>query len=295
MAEKKSGVKQKEKVVMAAAGKVQVAASKQERDELIRKQIVEADGALSENYLALSEGLYEAYHREYYKEKWGYATWEDYCNKELTTHYRKAMNLVEIWDKVKSLNLPHDKVVQLGWTKMKDIASVITEKNAKQWLAKAEKMTSRELTEAVRTVRKKDTSGTEVPTITTMTFRMSEAEASVITDAIEVAKRLCGSDNAVVALEMVCQDWMEAKGQQPERAKLEDTVKYLEAVYGVAITWKQVPKNKKPTLATADMGATREASKKNSKKSNGKGVESTVDEDADAPSGGVDINKLLEI
>jgi len=110
-------------------------------------------------------------------------------------------------------------------------------------MKKAEEMTSRELAEAVKLVRKKDTKGSkDLPTITTMTLRMSESEANIITDAIEEAKKLTESDNAVVALEMICQDWAESQGSTPVRKSIDDHVKYLETVYGVTITVKGKPK-----------------------------------------------------
>jgi hypothetical protein len=67
---------------------------------------------------------------------------------------------------------------------------------------------------------------------------MSEAEASVITESIEEAKKLIEADNSVLALEMICQDWMEAKGKAPERTNLEDHIAYLQEAYGCVITWR---------------------------------------------------------
>ena len=130
-------------------------------------------------------------------------------------------------------------------TKMKEISAVITEKNAKEWMKKAEKMSSRELAEAAKIVRKKDTKDSDVPSITTLTLRMTEAEANVILEAIEEAKSLCDSTNAVIALEMICQDWLTAKGVTPERTSLKDYIAYIEKLYGVKVSVKQETSKKK--------------------------------------------------
>jgi len=242
MAKAKTKTQTKAKTAAAAGS---VPESKLRREQVVRKAILEAKENIEHSYLDLASNLYEAYHREYYTEKWGYQSWEEYCTKELDQPYRKAMYLIEIWDKVKALKLPEKKVAALGWSKMKDLVAVLNAENAKDWMEKAKKMTSRELTEAVKIVRKSDKTGVDLPTITTMTFRMSESEASVITDAIEVAKRLCETENAVVALEMICQDWLEEKGQQPERAGLDDHIEFLQKVYGVSISYTADKKSKK--------------------------------------------------
>lgn len=260
----------------ARAGAVQKNASKQARQEIVRKELLDAQQLIEENYISLAQLLSEAYHKEFHLE-WGFNDFREYCDAELGVDYRKAMYLVDIWDKIKGLGLPKGRVAKLGWTKMKDIAAVINEKNAKEWLDKAEKMTSRELTEAVKIIRKKDTSGTSVPTVTTMTLRMSESEANVITEAIEEAKKLIENDNSVVALEMICQDWLEAKGTQPEVTTITDHVDYLEKVYGVTITFKNKKASKKKSEAAKASETVKEAGEKAEAREDGKG-EQDIDE-----------------
>ncbi len=240
MAKSKTTTKSTSKTTNKSEGK---AAVKIPRQEEVRGALKEAHAAIEQNYMSLCELLYEAYHRDYFTE-WGFDEFADYCETELDIKYRKAMYLVDIWDKVKTLKLSKAKVAKLGWTKMKDIASVINEDNAKEWLEKAEKMTSREVTEAVKVTRRPDSSnGEAVPTITTMTFKMSEGEANIITDAIEEAKKLTDSNNSVVALEMICQDWLMDKGATPERTGLDDYIKYLGDLYGVTLTYKAKTKS----------------------------------------------------
>ena len=226
------------------SGTVEKSKVKMTRQEIVREKILEAQGQIEGGYLEMAQLLTEAYHGDFH-ETWGFETFEAYCDKELDIKYRKARYFIDIWDKVKSLDLPKDQVAALGWTKMKEISAVITEKNAKEWMRKAEKMSSRELAEAAKIVRKKDTKDSDVPSITTLTLRMTEAEANVILEAIEEAKSLCDSTNAVIALEMICQDWLTAKGVTPERTSLKDYIAYIEKLYGVKVSVKQETSKKK--------------------------------------------------
>jgi hypothetical protein len=283
----------------AKTGTTRKAASKTARHEVVRKEIVEAEKLIETNYIALAKLLYEAYHKEFYLE-WGYEDFREFCDAELSTAYRKSMYLVDIWGKIKELSLPAAKVAKLGWTKMKDIAAVINEKNAKEWLAKAEKMTTRELTDAVKVVRKADPDSKDsVPMVTTMTFKMGEAEANVITQAVEEAKKLVDSSNPTLALEMICQDWMAEKGSLPERTSLEDHIAYLEKVYSVKLTYKAAKPTKKQTAAKKKAAAKKveaEAEKKAAdRKANGDAdIDDIIDGDTDDGSE-ADIDDLLGI
>lgn len=273
----------------AKTGSAQVSKVKQSRQEVVRAEIKDKYAAIESGYVDLSKLLHEAYYKEYHIE-WGYEDFRGYCGAELDVNYRKAMYLIEIWDKVKKFNLPVKDVEKLGWTKMKDIASVIDEKNAKEWMKKAKEMTSRDLTEAVKISRKKDTGDTTVPSITTLTLRMSEAEANIILDAIDEAKKLCESDNAVVALGMICQDWSEQRSVEPNRSTLDDHISYLEGVFGVKMSYKAKGGKKAEDAAVEE--TLKEAEKKAAGRKNGEATEidDLLDED-DAD--GDDVNAAL--
>ena len=244
----------------AAPGKVKV-----QRHETVRKEIIAVKDQIEHGFVDYARLLAEAYHKEFFR-KWGFETFDEYCIEELDTHYRKAMYMIDIIDKVDALKLSKKEVAALGWTKMKDLALVIDEKNVAQWMKKAKKMTSRELTQAVQTARRKDTKGKDIPVITTMTLRMGQSEADIITEALGQAKKLCESENDVVALEMICQDWMMEKGASPERSSLDSHVSYLEGVYGVKISYKEAAKKKaEPKKKAAKKAAKKKAAKKKAK------------------------------
>ena len=280
----------------AASKSASGSGSVSKRSAVVRKEIQDALGAIDNNSTELARLLYEAYHKEMYVE-WGHEDFRNYCADELDVNYRKAMYFVDIWDKVKSLSLPLAKVRKLGWTKMKDIATVITDKNKDKLLADAMKKTSREVTEAVKLMRRKDTKGADLPTITTMSLRMSESEANIITDAIEEAKKLTESDNAVVALEMICQDWMTDQGQTPQKSSIEDHIEHLQRVYGVTLTVKKATKAQQAAAAKKAKAAA--AKKKTTAKRKSKKAEAEAEveaaEAANGDEGEQDIDDLLGI
>lgn len=270
---------------------------KENRSVLVREEILVAKNNIEGGYVDLSRLLSEGYHKEYHLE-WGFSTFEEYCKAELDVAYRKAMYLVEIWDKVKSLNIPKERISKLGWTKMKDLAAVITEENYKEWLAKADKMTTRELTDAVKVVRKGET-GAERPATTTLKVVMSEAEASVVLEAIEESKKLCETESTSVALELICQDWMADKGALPQKTPLETMVAYVEKTYGVSL--EVVPAKKKEVASGKKAAETEklldkaDKKTKDRKKKGGGDLDELGDSGSKAPAGGTDINSLLGI
>lgn len=287
---------QKQKAEAEAALAAGASTKTAPREETVRKEILEAQHHIESSYLDMAKLLSEAYHREYYA-TWGFKDFREYADAELGMNYRKAMYLSDIWDKVKSLGLSPAKVEKLGWTKMKDLAAVITAENAKEWMAKAEKMTSRELGEAVKTSRTPDkTAVGAVPHITTMKFVMGEAEANIITEALEEGKKLTSSENAVVALEMICQEWLESKGVAPQRSSLDDHIQYLQRVYGVDITWasKTVEKEaEKDAEHVADLEGKAEGKAAKRKRKGKVQAEPEGEDPAPAGANDQDINSIL--
>jgi hypothetical protein len=285
--------KVKQKSAVKQETSVGTAVKKMPRSEEVRQGILDAHQIVEQSYVDLAKLLAEAYHKEFYLE-WGFADFKEYCDAELDVQYRKAMYLVEVADCIKKYKIPIKDVEKLGWTKMKDLATVITEENLKEWIAKAKELSSRELTEQVKISRQEDGEGRgAVPQVTTMKFTMGEAEANVITEALEEAKKLLeGGDSAqqsVLALEMICQDWLEAKGAVPERTRLSDHLKYLERIYGVTLTIKGKPKLvKKPVEVEEEED---EPPKKTKAKAKKKVVEEELEEEPEEEEDDLDLEE----
>lgn len=207
------------------------------RDVEVRARILDIQGQKEKGYVNLAILLFEAYIQKYY-EGWGYNDFKSYAEGELATKYRKAMNFVEIGERAKSLNLSEERLEQIGWSKLRLLASVLTEKNAEDWLKQAEGSSYRELEETVRTNRVGNGELPDRPKTIKLSFKMSEAESGVILSAIEEAKGLIQSDNLTLAIEMICSDWLETKGSTPQKANLDNHIQYLERVYACKLEVK---------------------------------------------------------
>ena len=258
-----AGQKQVQKSEEKVASKVS-----EPRQKAVRAQLILVSKDIETGYLTMAQLLNEAFHKEYHKE-WGYDSFSDYAEKELEVEYRKARYLLDIWETIKGLDLPKEKLVEiakLGWTKVKDLAAVITKKNAEKLLKQAKSMSSRELTESVKVMRKTGGSNLpKTPSTLKITFTLGESEHNIVMQALEEAKKLSNSDNAAVGLEMICQDWMTDKGAKPEITHLEDHIKYLEKIYPVEISFKEVkrkkaiPKVEEPALKKGAKGKGKKA------------------------------------
>lgn len=210
--------------------KTREAVETMERAAVLRARVLEAVRAVDRSYLDLASGLAEIYHDKHF-ETWGFTNFEAYCTSELDFTYRKAKFLIEIWDKVQGHNIPRDRVERIGWTKMKEIVRRVTAENCEELLRQGEELSVSQLSEQLKVAAGGgDSSGTTV-----VKLKMNSAEAAIIMECIDAAKKLVNSDNAVSALEMVCQDWMEAHGHSPEKVSLEQHLAYLSKVYGVNV------------------------------------------------------------
>jgi hypothetical protein len=200
----------------------------------VRKQIKDVMAAVDEDHMSLAALLAEAYNKKYWEE-WGFEDFKLYCADELDVQWRKAYYFVDIWNKVEEFNLDVKEVQKVGWTKMKEIATVITKRNYKGLMKKAQSMNAKDFIDEVRVLRTKQKGKDPRPVTTTINLKANEDEAKTILEAISEAKKLTESANDTVALEMICSDWLEDKGAVPEATPLESKIDFLEKAYGVKL------------------------------------------------------------
>ena len=89
---------------------------------------------------------------------WGYESFADYAEQELTMHRRKAQRLRQIWFRleVELAELPEAlraDITALGWSKVRELCRVLTLKNAAEWVTKAKACSYPELERAVTSYR----------------------------------------------------------------------------------------------------------------------------------------------
>lgn len=210
--------------------KVKTTTAVENRACTVRMQLQAVDTNIEKGYVNLALLAYEAEKNKFYNE-WGFKDFEEYAEKELKMRYRKLKHFIKIGKKVTDLNLPKDRLEKLGWSKVSALLGILDPTNIDEWLGKAEKMSVREVIESVKVVKINDPNVT-TPKIVKINFKLHEDTASVVLDALEVAKTLTGQDCMALAIEMICSDWMQAQAAVPTKGSLDHKIKYLEQIYG---------------------------------------------------------------
>ena len=156
----------------------------------------------------------------------GFQKFTDFVEDRFGVKRSKAMHLIKIYNDLIASGVTWDVVSSIGWSKLKEISGVITKKNAKGWVKKANEMSVIQLAEYVRQQKAKDVSGGtddadagEAPQVSSMTFKMHNDQKEVVQQAVEKAKEETGTDHANVALEAICLDYLSG----PSKPKMEES------------------------------------------------------------------------
>lgn len=162
-----------------------------------------------------------------------YASFREYVEKELGLHYRKATYWVAIYNSLSESGVPWAKVKHLGWTKLKEIAEVLTLENVDEWVKVAEGQTTLQLVETVKSFKSKDApkalEDQTAKTVTTMTFKVHEDQKETVKAALDKAKNASGTQVDTAALEFICLDYLGAQSLA-EKLQAMGIEKALEAV-----------------------------------------------------------------
>lgn len=160
-------------------------------------------------------------------EEWldGHASFKELLDKKFNLQYRKAMYLIEIYTNLVEKQIPWDAVSSVGWTKLKDLSKVLTQKNVDAWVKRAEKLTVMQLQDVIRKSQNKggDASEKETSAVTTMTFKLHPDQKDAIREALDKAKKESHTDVDTVALHNICQAYlgnsieMEIKGNGEDK------------------------------------------------------------------------------
>lgn len=206
---------------------------------LLREEAMRAKDMVEIGYMKLAKCLYDIYTQNVYQ-AWDFPSFESYIDAELQFNYRKAMYLVEIYNKALMLNMDMGRLERLGWTKAKELIRVVDQNNAEEWMDIAEKSTAKELNFKVKTERDAQEDKSSVidsaPTTTTITLKLGMVEHAIIKDALEESSRLINTEDIALALANICQEWSEVKGVVPLLTSLEDHIDHLERIYGRKLT-----------------------------------------------------------
>lgn len=129
----------------------------------VRKRAKELAETLDLGYMELARILYQVFdtpvegdpRRGAIFTAWGYSNFAEYAERELQMHRRKAERLRLIWYTLEVQLADMDsklkeRVVALGYSKVRELVRVLTLRNAEDWVLQAEGKTWRQLTAAVK-------------------------------------------------------------------------------------------------------------------------------------------------
>ena len=203
---------------MSAAKAIEVTKEAVQETDLIVDTVSEIEAMSKEEAFEIVPSLIESVDFSYFKlggvlsaiqdNGW----WEDHADsfKEFIPetfglHYRKAMYLIKIYDGLVEADIPWSKVSGLGWTKLKELADILTEENVDEWVEKANNMSVLQLIAAVKAFKSGElsTDGTTDPDtsgVSTITFKVHPDQKETIKQAVDQALEESDTEFKGVAL-----------------------------------------------------------------------------------------------
>ena len=202
----------------------------------LRTEVIEAKNASEQAYWRLASALYIVWNESAYDE-WGYDSFGDYVDNELSMQRRKAQYLVAIagWFGEQSEQV-QSWVKQLGWTKARELIGVVDESNANEWRDIAENSSLRELTTAVKEAKAENnvsnpSSGGETKP-KRKNFALFEDQMSNVSSALSKAMSLANTEKEGHALDLICTEYL---SQNTGLNTLNDYLSRIENVIGFKV------------------------------------------------------------
>ena len=193
-----------------STGGVPVVTSRNKAEELY-KQVLSLKAEIEVRWFELGKILQEIFEGRHYIDL-GYATWRDFCEVALgplELRWRTADYLRTTVMKCKEVGIKKEIAGQIGWSKLKEIVPVVTEKNKEEWVKKAKKkgVTVQILNALVRVAQGKITEKEAEKLPSKLFFSLYEEQLENVERTLELAGRMTGSNSRGYQLEMVCADF----------------------------------------------------------------------------------------
>jgi len=148
------------------------------------------------------------------------------------------------------LGVPHKAVEVLGWTRVKVLLGILTQKNMGAWFKKAKSMNVASLKEAVKKARQGKANSVpsgEMPKIHSVALQLHPDQKTVYDEAIATAKNDADTEVAAVALTSICMAYNAGGSSVPASKKGEGDLKKTikahtleEVIEMIEIIWPNV-------------------------------------------------------
>jgi hypothetical protein len=134
----------------------------------------------------------------------GFPDFDSYVYESFGFQGRKARYLISIYDNLVKKQIPWEAVQHLGWTKLKDLAPILTLENVDEWVEKASKVTVVELQALLKATGPTDgaqASGSTKSDLVVMKFSFKNDQAEIVNQALAKAKGELNTEYDTVAAE----------------------------------------------------------------------------------------------
>ncbi len=120
----------------------------EDRDKT-RSDVVNAVQMVEMSYMRLGGLLYRVKHGQYFVD-WGYESFEEYVETELSFKSRKAAYHINIWNRLfLELGVKEAQLEGIGWSKSAALTRVVDAENLTLWLSLARELSFRDLSERI--------------------------------------------------------------------------------------------------------------------------------------------------
>lgn len=170
-------------------------------------EVVRLAENIETNYFKMGGVLKLIYDNSWFE---GFETFGLFVFETFGFQERKAKYLMEIYSELVTKQIPWEKVHHLGWTKLKDLAKVLTPENVDEWVAKAEKVTVVELQAMLKAAAPAEAEGTAKTKddVTTVKFKLKTDQLETVNSALNMCKAEVSTEYDNVALEMICAGYL---------------------------------------------------------------------------------------
>jgi len=152
--------------------------------------------------------LHEIYQNQYYLD-YGYKSWKEFCEEVLDIKLRTAIYLKDIYAKFSTLPVKEEDIASIGWVRLKELIPVIDKKNLNEWIkiAKDRSITLAQLNRRVKYALGRISEEEFNKPTKTVSFNLYEEQMENVEGALEIARRMTGSDRRGYQLEMICTEF----------------------------------------------------------------------------------------
>lgn len=221
-----------------------------------RQRAVDAYRGVEKNYLVLAETLFTIKHKQWYRD-YPYSTFVDYVEQDVGMSHVKAWTLTKIWDAIQSLNLPKDRLMEIGWSKAAILAQHATADNYEELLDFAEKASVQQFADRFPKTGSGPGGGSAG---LVLKFVPGTASYDLLSQAVTAAKPLLdATETTETIVAYVCSEWISYSGTIPEAIPVERMIPFLERTYGGKFIYQRGDQLEEATGAATEVAVEEEA------------------------------------